>query len=57
MTQEEFDYLHEGSIVQHTGTGNAYVVVTRKYREGKFTYEAARLVEISNPSEWEVIRK
>lgn len=57
MTQDQFDYLHEGDVIQHVGTGNSYVILTRRLRDGKYSYDAARLIEVTNPIEWEVIKK
>lgn len=57
MTQEEFDHLREDSLIRNLATDDTYVIVTRRLVYGKFKYEAARLVDVLDPTDWEVIRK
>ena len=52
MTNEEFENLREGDIVQNQGTGQAYTVIMR-YADRVM---AMRTVDITNLSEWEIVQ-
>lgn len=54
MTQQEFDRLDIGDIVRHLAAGERPVIVTANYG-GRVT--AARTEDITNPAEWELLRK
>jgi hypothetical protein len=53
MNKDEFENLQNGDIVQNKGTGQGYFIIG--------TYDghaiAARAIDITNPSEWEIIQK
>lgn len=51
MTNEEFQNLREGDIVQAKASGMGYIIVG-KYKDRAI---AVRTVEITNPDEWELI--
>ena len=53
MTNEDFENLREGDIVQNKGSGVGYIIIS-KYRDMAI---AVRTVELTNPAEWEIVQK
>ena len=48
MTKEQIQALHNGDIVRHVQSGDAYVVIARHGA----VVTAVRAINIANPSEW-----
>ena len=53
MTQEEFNNLEVGDIIQNEGSGQAYQV-DKKHKDmfGIIWYDTIRVVTATNASEW-----
>jgi hypothetical protein len=56
MTKEEFDNLSTGSLIQHKGTGNAYIIADVIHKHGDIDFFiAVRTIKVSNPMEWKLV--
>lgn len=53
MEKNEMKELRSGDLIVNKGSGNAYFVISNKI--GRIV--AARLVDVSNPGEWDIIKK
>jgi len=53
MTKDEFYNLEAGDVIRNEGSGNVYIILEIMDRQAVIVRSAV----ISNPDEWELIRK
>lgn len=57
LSDQEYQDLARGDIIQHLGNGRAYVILDSVYPAGKKVLVAASTVTVDNPTEWRLFSK
>ncbi len=57
MTEKEMSELKRGDIVRHIQTGRSYVILRTVVNAGGDYHIAIRTMVVSNPHEWEGVKK
>jgi len=56
MGIKEWIQLKEGDIVLNSGSGNSYTIADVVLNNNAKTYIVVKVLQISNPSEWEKVQ-